>query len=625
MTMNISIKSKLYLVLGFLVSFVVLLWISGSVFINMLAENSGAIIQDNIRTVSYAQQLEQFLNDLYTMQVSAIGQAGNDQPLDWEAYRQVQQQFEQILAKQENNLTEPGEGELTRQLRNNYRNLAQTFRQALDSLELSTGFFNTNITPAYRRLQQDLSQLTTMNMDAIHRKNDIAQQTATNVTIYMSIIGALCSILGMVMLIKFPSYIAGPVHELTRRIKEVSRRKYDHKLEFHTGDEYEELATAFNQMARKLQEYENSSLDRLMREKKRVEAIINHINDAVIGLDAEHYILFANNKAIELLERDKEELIGQYAPDVASSNTLLHKMLHKLSVTGQGSEEEQENTYLKINHDDEHYYTIETIPIPLHSLKGKESDSHLGSIITLKNVTRFHELDQAKTRFISVVSHELKTPLSSMNMSLNLLEDERIGDLNEEQQQLSSSIRKDVMRMKRTTRELLDLSKIETGNIQLNITHIRPAELLEYAFETMVIQASQKEVEMQLDIEENLPAVKTDSQKTVWVLVNLISNALRYTDPGGTVILKARGYEDPEYILFAVEDTGKGIKQDYLDKIFEKYFQVDRAEKDQSGSGLGLSIAKEFITALNGTIWAESEPEHGSTFHFTLPKEQRAS
>jgi len=248
---------------------------------------------------------------------------------------------------------------------------------------------------------------------------------------------------------------------------------------------------------------------------------------------------------------------------------------------------------------------------------------HLGNIITLKNVTRFHEMDQAKTNFISVVSHELKTPISSINMSLRLLGDDRVGMLNEEQQELVSSIQKDVRRMKQTTSDLLDLTKIESGNIQVSTSETVPKELLEYAYETMIMQASQKDLSMGMQVNGNLPNVQADSQKTVWVLVNLISNAIRYTGPDGQITLEATLAEDPEFVQFAVKDTGEGIAAEDLDKIFDKYYQVDKDQKDRKGSGLGLSIAKEFIRAQGGRIWAESTPGTGSRFYFTLPQTKK--
>lgn len=612
--MNISIKSKLYIGIGLLAGFVVLLWISSSVFINILAENSGAIIQDNIRSVTYGQQMEQTLNDIYTAQVAALseGNAANRN-----SYRLAIGRFEDILAKQEANITETGEQELVKQLRDNYMKMLNIFEEAVTTSSSPLPVINRHLSPAYHRVQQNLSQLTTMNVDAIHRKNSIAQQTASNVTIYMSVIGALCSILGILMLLRFPSYIVDPVHELIRRIREIANRNYDQSLDFQTGDEYEDLAEAFNRMAHQLQEYENSSFEKIMSEKKRVETIINHMGDAVIGMDANNYILFANNKALELIGMPKEDLVGQYGPDIGSRNDLFHKVVQSLD--GNSGDEPG---YLKVG---ERYYSVERMAVHHNREEDAARGNHLGNIITLKNVTRFHEMDQAKTNFISVVSHELKTPISSINMSLRLLGDQRVGTLNREQQELVASIQKDIRRMRQTTSELLDLTKIESGNIQLDTGDVSPGDLLEYAYETMIMQASQKNIEMDLRVENDLPQIQADAQKTVWVLVNLISNAIRYTDPDGRITLTAGFVEDqPHYVKFTVRDTGEGIAPEDLNKIFEKYYQAEKGKKDRAGSGLGLSIAKEFITAQGGRIWAESRPGEGSCFYFTLPRTQYA-
>lgn len=618
--MKISIKTKLYIGIGLLVGFVILLWISGSIFINTLAQNSGAIIQDNIRSVTYAEQMEQALSDIYAEQIERLGSSGSDLTADkGKTYRQAVQRFDSILAKQQANITEAGEQELINHLGENYQNILTSYRALVNSNLSGIAALNQRLMPAYQRVQQSLSQLTNMNVDAIHRKNDVAQRTASNVTFYMSLIGALCSILGIAMLIRFPSYIVDPIQELIRRIKEIANRNYDQKLELHTGDEYEELAVAFNQMATKLQEYENSNLDRLMSEKKRVETIINHMSEAVIGLDAENYILFANNKAMELIGKQKEQLIGRYAPDVASGNDAFHKVIKALK-----GESSNEAGYITFKGKTDHYYSIEIIPIHHRNGSQKDHNAHLGSIITLKNVTKFHEQNQAKTNFISVVSHELKTPISSISMSLRLLDDERVGTLNEEQKELVANIGKDVIRMKRTTSDLLDLTKIESGNIQLNIEDIFPGTLLAYARETMLMQADQKDIKVDIIQDSNLPNVQGDSNKTVWVLVNLISNAIRYTAPGGKINLKALKKEEGKFVQFSVEDTGEGIAEGEIDRIFEKYYQVENTSKDKHGSGLGLSIAKEFITAQGGEIWAESTPDEGSKFSFTLPVNQYA-
>lgn len=602
MAMNMNIKSKLYAGIGLLAGCVLILWISSSIFINTLADNSGAIIRDNIRSVTYAQQMEQAVNDLFT------ARGGSEVPGDGSFDRKVAA-VEQVLERQQQNITETGERELTNHIADNFDNLVGLLRSG------SGGGEQPRASLAYHRLQQNLSQLTTMNLDAIHRKNTIAQNTASQVTLYMSLIGALCFILGVLMLLRFPGYIVSPIQELIRRIKDISDRNYDQTLEFHTGDEYEELADAFNRMAAKLQEYENSSIDRVMSEKKRVETIINHMSDAVLGLDAGNYILYANEKAMELTGTDRAALIGRYGPDVASDNDLFHKVMKAVT------EKTQETGYIKVGDTNEDYYAIEVIPVQPEPGEDEERTTPLGNLVILKNVTRFHELDQAKTNFVSVVSHELKTPISSIAMSLRLLGDERIGPMNREQKELVGKVKDDLQRMKKTTTDLLDLTKIESGNISLNVEKVQPAQLIGYAYETMLMQASQKKLTIEQQVEAELPAIHADAQKTVWVLVNLISNAIRYTDAGGTILLEAHHGPDPAYVQFVVEDTGRGIEAGDLEKIFDKYYQVkvpDRGGSDR-GSGLGLSIAREFIRAQGGSIRAESEPGQGSRFIFQLP------
>jgi signal transduction histidine kinase len=330
-------------------------------------------------------------------------------------------------------------------------------------------------------------------------------------------------------------------------------------------------------------------------------------------------ILFVNAKAEELIGVGRDQLVGKHAPDIASNNDLMKEVISDFmdDQSNQGEKEEQELIKV-LSGDRVIYYSRETQPVVMENEEGVDHDrKQIGTIITLKNVTHFQKINEAKTNFIAVVSHELKTPIASINMSLRLLEDERVGRLNEEQEDLIKSIRNDTNRMKKTTGELLDLSKIETGNIQLNSQPVRPEDLLEYAYETMMMQANQNNIELNIICPKDLPMVKADIQKSVWVLVNLISNAIRYSPTGKDIILKAE--ENPKNIRFSVTDFGKGIPQEYQQKIFQKYVQVG-SDTNSGGSGLGLAIAKEFINAQGGTIGVESEPGEGSTFFFTLSK-----
>ncbi len=244
----------------------------------------------------------------------------------------------------------------------------------------------------------------------------------------------------------------------------------------------------------------------------------------------------------------------------------------------------------------------------------------LGKVIVLKNITHFHELDEAKTHFIATLSHELKTPISAIKLSVQLLDDKRIGDLNPEQKQLLGNIRDDAGRLLRITGELLDMAKVETGNINFNLRPADAAELVNYAVQALQFTAQQQEVILEMKIDNGLPPVMADAEKTAWVLTNLVSNAIRYSPKGGQVLISVTPGKNG--LVFSVKDQGKGIDPRYATRIFERYFQVPGSDRQNGGTGLGLAISKEFIEVQGGTIQLESAWGEGSNFIFTLPLAQ---
>ena len=199
-------------------------------------------------------------------------------------------------------------------------------------------------------------------------------------------------------------------------------------------------------------------------------------------------------------------------------------------------------------------------------------------------------------------------------MSLKLLESSHTGTLNEDQQQLIESIKDDSNRLLKITGELLNMSQVETGNIQLNIQPCQPKDILQYAVDAVKVQAEQKHVVLTVKTSSNLPSVKADKEKTAWVLINFLTNAIRYSSQNGEVTIELKN--DGDKVLFSVKDNGIGVDSKYINKIFDRYFQVPGTSK--TGTGLGLAISKEFIEAQGGTIHVESKYGKGSNFYFHL-------
>lgn len=249
-----------------------------------------------------------------------------------------------------------------------------------------------------------------------------------------------------------------------------------------------------------------------------------------------------------------------------------------------------------------------------------EAQRAAGEVFLLKNVTQFKELDEAKTNFIATVSHELKTPISSLKMSLKLMNDQRVGELNAEQQELVQHMKEDCGRLLTITSELLDLAQVETGNIQLNIVRSDPRKIAIYAMDAVRFQAEQKSIELELISRNDLPHIQADTEKTAWVMVNFLSNALRYSPAKSKVSIKI--IQKGSFIEFSVKDFGKGIDQQYQKRLFDRYFQVPTDGNNKSGSGLGLAISKDFIQAQGGEIWVESAVGEGSEFGFRIPVQE---
>lgn len=240
-------------------------------------------------------------------------------------------------------------------------------------------------------------------------------------------------------------------------------------------------------------------------------------------------------------------------------------------------------------------------------------------MILLRNITPFKELDLAKTNFMGTVSHEFKTPISSIQMGVQLLENEKLGQLNGEQKELISGIKDDTQRLLKITGELLNITQVESGSIQINLLPAAIKPIIEYAVNANKSAADNKNIQIEIEMAEEALTALTDSEKSAWVLTNLISNAIRYSYEHAKIQIKTE--QENNRVKFSVSDTGQGIQPQYLRKIFERYFRIPGTKKE--GTGLGLSISKEFIEAQGGEIWVESEYGAGSTFYFTLHMDKK--
>ena len=241
-----------------------------------------------------------------------------------------------------------------------------------------------------------------------------------------------------------------------------------------------------------------------------------------------------------------------------------------------------------------------------------------GIVLLLRDVTRLKEVERLKSEFVMAASHELRTPLTSLGMSVDLLLEHVAPDLGEKEREILQAAHEEVHRMMDLVNDLLDLSKLEAGKIDLEFESISAAGLFEKVRAVFKGQTEMKMVTLAAEPAEALPMIRADANKIAWVLTNLVSNALRYVRQGGNITLLAT--RTGQQIQLSVHDDGPGIPKEYQSKIFQKFVQVKGQET--GGTGLGLAICKEIVRAHGGSIWVESTPGQGSTFSFTLPVKQ---
>jgi two-component system, NtrC family, sensor histidine kinase KinB len=242
-----------------------------------------------------------------------------------------------------------------------------------------------------------------------------------------------------------------------------------------------------------------------------------------------------------------------------------------------------------------------------------------GAAMILQDVTRFRLMDEVKTNLVSTVSHELKTPLTSIRMGLHLLLEERIGSLNTKQTELMLAAREDSERLLKIINDLLDLARLESNTSQRTFQKIYPKTLI-----TSVVQDLEPTVEahgsrLKSEAEPDLEPVAVDVQQIRHVFSNLVSNAAKHSQPGSEILIRAK--RSGEGIRFSVIDRGNGIPLEYQSKIFERFFRIPGTER--GGVGLGLAIAREIVQSHGGTIGLESRSGEGSEFYFDLPLAER--
>ncbi|MBT3314885.1 MAG: PAS domain-containing protein [Anaerolineae bacterium] len=380
------------------------------------------------------------------------------------------------------------------------------------------------------------------------------------------------------------------IHSLTESVRRANDEKLPQDL-----PQLEELSNAIAALQTRLRE----QVEAEKGEHARLSAVLEQIPDGILISNAENRIQFANPAVAYLLEKKADSLVGSTVAETLRH----HQLIEVWQKCKQSGEMQSEVIEVPLQQ-----RFLQLIAIP-------DQYAPDGILLLIQDLTRLRRLETVRRDFISNLSHELRTPLASLKALTETLQDGALDDPPAAQRFLSR-IETEVDALTQMAQELLDLSRIESGKIELNLQETTPQKILQRAADRMRLQAERADVNLTLDCLSELPNIQADVARIEQVLVNLIHNGIKFTSTGGTVTLSAEA--GSRLIRFAVTDSGSGIPADDLPRIFERFYKADPSRRS-GGTGLGLSISKHLIEAHGGKIWAESREGSGSTFYFELP------
>ncbi len=479
------------------------------------------------------------------------------------------------------------------------------------AFEEATKYYYTKVRLKSDELRELCFELFKINQEATAlsgaRVHSIASQTAYG-TMLASIVILLISIMATVWV---TNSLVKPAENLTETVKQIGKGKLDVKIDVLSNDEIGQLSREFNKMTERLRVFEQMNIEKIISEKRKSEAIVESISDGLFVTDADMRILHVNTTVAEIFGITEESAVGVPVASVIRDERILSIIKSGSSETGDQSE--HPSNLLALEREGKKIYVRPRVT------RIFDGEGNLYGVVTiLQDVTQFRELDRIKSDFLAMLSHEFRTPLTSMNMSIDILNQGLLGPLSSRQKELVDAAKADCLRLTNLARELLQLSKLESGKVEFRNQELDILALIDAVVRSLQLQFQEKGVLLRSTISTEIPHLIADEQHISSVITNLTSNALKHTDPGGTVTL--RGHERDGALCIAVEDTGEGIPREDLKRIFDKFVQVKESTNTAPGSvGLGLAIAKEIVEAYGGNIWAESEPGKGSIFSFTIP------
>jgi len=565
---------------------------------------SRRIISENYDSVVAAQEMKESLERQDSAALFALLGAREKALVQLREHRA---RFDVNFQKAANNITEIGEPDAIDSIRRDREIYYQRFDIFITKTTSAPDEYFSQLEPQFNTLRADCEHLLQLNQRAMVAKSEAAAGVAQLWFYRTLLIAGVLVVAGLGLAFFLARRIVEPLRQLTETTSKIAGGDLNAKVAVNSSDEVGVLAAEYNRMAERIRQLRNSDMGRLLVAQQTTEAAIDSLYDPVIVTDAEGCVTKLNHAAEEIFGSEKENTgkhVGEVSRDQRIASAVSEALESQQPVAG-----EEMSSVLPLAVDGlERAFRLRTTPM-------RANGNHLlGAVTLLEDVTHLREIDRLKSEFIATASHELRTPLTSVQMGVHLLLERAAGDLTDKQVEVLSACREDCERLDKLMRDLLDFSKIEAGENKPALQPIRTSALINHAAEELRAQVESQGLEFTIDAPLNLPKVMVDRLQIERVVSNLVGNAIRYTKQGEIKIsAEPRG----NFVAVSVTDTGTGIPSEYLPHIFEKFVQVPGAAI--GGAGLGLAISRLLVEANGGQISAQSEPDRGSTFTFTLP------
>ncbi len=612
-----TLKGKVSLLYLSLVALIALVGITASANLFNLSEAIDGLMIANYKSINAAAKMTEAIerqDSAVLIYINVSTQSGK------KLFTASNEEFLKWFNVDANNITEGGEGELIDNIEafySRYINLFLDLQEVFNKqgTEQANIFYNDKILPEFINTKNALKKLSLMNEKAMFRSKDGATEHAKNSMYFVFGTSIFATILGFGVSRFFTNRFLTPITQLTQTMKLVKAGDLNQQAHINTQDEIGELSIEFNNMTKRLQQYEQSTMGQLLVEKNKSLAIVKSISDPLIALDTDYRIILLNDAFEGIFNVEEEVLVNKHFLEGIRNG----EIFDFISSAYKSEDESRQKIFMVRSGHEDFYFNVIVTAV-------KDNNAKLSGLIALfQNVTQLKQLEKIRTDFIATISHEFKTPLTSIMMGTDVLADEGMGVLNEEQKQFVQAIREDGERLAKLVNDLLELTRIESGRAVYKFRKYAIDDIIDCSIKPFYQLAEQQDKTLYFKCEEDLPYVRADFEKITWVLNNLISNALKYTDAGDEIVVGAEAKANK--VVISVKDTGRGIPEEYIPHIFEKFVQVKDGDFEVRGTGLGLAVVKEIIQAHSGDIWCESRLDVGSSFTFTLntgDKELRA-